>query len=155
VDEFLEAVRPIVEVLLIAELAVLEACVAPLDAALFPPAAHRFSAVALEGHELHAVLTRGRRLIVFGCVAVIRDQHVRARSPELVEDRRRILAEPDVGVDVGDATNRRSASKTKRGVNGVSVQQYSPRPRCGLTARSSGVSSAESLSKLQCGSSNR
>jgi hypothetical protein len=34
---------------------------------------------------------------------------------ELVEDRRRILAEPDVGVDVGDATNRSVGFETKRG----------------------------------------
>ena len=52
----LEPLEPVVEILLIAELAVLEPVIAPLDAAVMPPVKRLEAAlVAAKGHELHVV----------------------------------------------------------------------------------------------------
>src|SRR6187431_2702068 len=66
VDATTEALGPVVEVLLVAEAVCLEAREAPLDAALFPPTTHRLALLAVEGHELHAVLARTLRLVELG-----------------------------------------------------------------------------------------
>src|SRR3546814_5267730 len=79
--------RPIVQIFLIAELAVLETGETPFDAAALPPVSYMFAAMPVKGHELHAILSGGRRLVIFRRIAVVRHQHVRAGLFELGEYR--------------------------------------------------------------------
>src|SRR3546814_14229804 len=55
--------RPIVQIFLIAELAVLETGETPFDAAALPPVSYMFDAMPVKGHELHAIFeTEARRV---------------------------------------------------------------------------------------------
>ena len=98
----LEALRPVVEILLVAELAVLEPVVAPLDAAVVPPVQRLEPAlVAPERQELDVVDAAGR-----SWCAPLRRVAVREISTDvvahLVEQRLRVGEEHQVGVEVGD-----------------------------------------------------
>src|SRR3546814_11353964 len=75
--------RPIVQIFLIAELAVLETGETPFDAAALPPVSYMFAAMPVKGHALHALLSGGRRLVIFRRLAVVSHQHVRAGLSEL------------------------------------------------------------------------
>ena len=106
VDQPGKALRPVIQVLLIAELSVFGAAVAPLDAALLPPFAHRLRWPAHEGHELHAILAVVHRLVELRRVGVVRDQHRGARGLQLAEDGLWALHQPQVGVDIGHPRHR-------------------------------------------------
>src|SRR2546430_1330390 len=97
-----KALGPIIQVLLIAELAVLTSRKTPFDAAILPPLAYHFSSLR-KSHELHAVLPTTCGLIVFRGVRMIRDQHLLTRRLKLPEEWGRILPEPEVCVNVGHA----------------------------------------------------
>ena len=62
-NELREVRRPVVEILLVAELAVFDPIETPLEALLLPPQSDRLARVPDEGHELHAVLAARRRLV--------------------------------------------------------------------------------------------
>src|SRR3546814_8796804 len=94
--------RPIVQIFLIAELAVLETGETPFDAAALPPVSYMFAAMPVKGHELHAILSGGRRLVIFRRIAVVRHQHVRAGLFELGEYGVRTLSEPEICINVCD-----------------------------------------------------
>src|SRR4051812_21231986 len=79
-DARAESLGPVVEVLLVPELPVLVAREAPLDASVLPPTTDRLAACARERGELHAVPSRRGGLIVFGGIAVARDEDLRLRA---------------------------------------------------------------------------
>lgn len=103
VHELTEASRPVVEVLLVAELAVLDSGGAPFDAAVLRPPADWDAPLAVYRQELDAVPPAGRGLVVIRCVGVFGDLHDCAARLEDFEDGARVRDEPHVHVDVGDA----------------------------------------------------
>src|SRR6266487_3807064 len=76
VDLIAKTLWPVIQILLIAELAILWSCEAPFHAALLPPLPHRFATVSGECDELHTVAAVCRRLVVLGGVGMICDQHL-------------------------------------------------------------------------------
>src|SRR5262245_17511000 len=81
---------PLVQIFLITELAVLDPRIAPLDAAVLPPA-HDFLRFRRpsKGHELNAEATAPAALVVARTVGVLGDEHVLSRLLELPENERR------------------------------------------------------------------
>src|SRR5262245_9558342 len=69
-----ETTWPVVEILLIAELAILALCEAPFDAASLPPCSDRLASITDKCHELYAVPPAGRRSIIFIIKCMVRNQ---------------------------------------------------------------------------------
>src|SRR5262245_56621259 len=112
VDLGVEALRPIIQVLLVAKLAVLLAAVTPLETALLPPAQYLLSLWRVaESHELHAEPAVAHVMRMLGREGVLGDQDVLSRLRKLVEQDARWLEEEEIRIEVGHAPDARRALK--------------------------------------------
>ena len=133
--------RPVIEILLIAHLPILGTLVAPLDTSVMPPV-QRLEAVRVttERDPLHVIGAIHRLGVTMLRSVSVRDD-CSCRVPDLGEDRSGIRKEPEVGIQIGDAFDRRIGRKDVEAgdgrcgpavLDGVSVRFHSE--ECGIEA---------------------
>src|SRR5882672_11837027 len=98
-----ENIRPDVQIFLVAELPILDAGIAPFQAAFLPPAKDSSGFWRVQERvELHAKPAVPGRLVVLRRVCVLRNEHVFASPGEFVQEHSWIIKEEQIRIKIGN-----------------------------------------------------